>query len=209
MYDDDGDVSKRTEVNKTKIGVKEIDTYDFKSQIPIYKPTRELTQEDVDEINRILYKYEINTPDRAAHFLAQCTAESKLGCLPVETYDGDDIFEDFEHRDYDAGLGNKYADDGAVFRGAGAIHITGRDVYTEFQKYMEEHGVSDGNIVDHGSVCVGKYYFWESAGYYWHVYKKINDKCFYDGKEVSVETITEMVNGGRGNWKCGNRHIII
>lgn len=179
MYDDDGDVSKRTEVNKTKIGVKEIDTYDFKSQIPIYKPTRELTQEDVDEINRILYKYEINTPDRAAHFLAQCTAESKLGCLPVETYDGDDIFEDFEHRDYDAGLGNKYADDGAVFRGAGAIHITGRDVYTEFQKYMEEHGVSDGNIVDHGSVCVGKYYFWESAGYYWHVYKKINDKCFY------------------------------
>lgn len=38
----------------------------------------------MDEINRILYKYVINTPDRAAHFLAQCTAESKLGNGPVE-----------------------------------------------------------------------------------------------------------------------------
>ncbi len=198
VYDDNGDVSKRTEVNKIKIGVKEIDTYDYKSQIPKYKQTRELTHEDVDEINRILYKYEINTPDRAAHFLAQCTAESKLGCLPVETYDGDDIFEDFEHRDYDAGLGNYKNRDGAIFRGAGAIHMTGRDAYTEFQTYMKEHGVSDENIVNHGAVCVGKYYFWESAGYYWHVYKKINNKHFNNGKEVSVETITEKVNGGRG-----------
>lgn len=33
VYDDDGDVSKRTEVNKIKIGVKEIDTYDFKIKV--------------------------------------------------------------------------------------------------------------------------------------------------------------------------------
>lgn len=56
----------------------------FESQIPVYKTIWEFTQEDVDEIDRVLYKYEINTPNRAAHFLAQCTAESKWGCLPVE-----------------------------------------------------------------------------------------------------------------------------
>lgn len=76
--------------------------------------------------------------------------------------------------------------------------MTGRDAYTEFQTYMEEHGVSDDNIVNHGAVCVGKYYFWESAGYYWHVYKNINSIYFSDGKEASVRTITEKVNGGRG-----------
>ncbi len=198
VYDDGGDAGKRTEVNRIKLGVKEIDTYDFESQIPVYKPTRELRQEDVDEINRVLYKYEINTPDRAAHFLAQCTAESKLGNGPVETFNGGDIFAYFANRDHDADLGNSHYKDGAIFRGAGAIHMTGRDAYTEFQTYMEEHGVSDDNIVNHGAVCVGKYYFWESAGYYWHVYKNINSIYFSDGKEASVRTITEKVNGGRG-----------
>ena len=198
VYDDGGDASKRTEANRIELGVKEIDTYDFEDQIPIYKPERAFTQADVDEINRVLYKYEINTPDRAAHFLAQCTAESKLGNGPVETFNGDDIFKYFANRDHDVDLGNSHYKDGAIFRGAGAIHMTGRDAYTGFQTYMEEHGVSDENIVNHGAVCVGKYYFWESAGYYWHVYKNINNNYFSDSEEASVETITEKVNGGRG-----------
>ena len=44
-------------------------SYDLTTSMPEYADgTRGITQEDVDELNRILWKYEINTPNRIAHF---------------------------------------------------------------------------------------------------------------------------------------------
>jgi len=55
-------------------------SYDLTTSMPEYADgTRGITQEDVDELNRILWKYEINTPNRIAHFLAQCAVESQRG----------------------------------------------------------------------------------------------------------------------------------
>ena len=43
-------------------------SYDLTTSMPEYADgTRGITQEDVDELNRILWKYEINTPNRIAH----------------------------------------------------------------------------------------------------------------------------------------------
>ena len=62
-------------------------SYDLTTSMPEYSDgTRGIRQEDVDELNRILWKYEINTPNRIAHFLAQCAVESQRGYGRVEQY---------------------------------------------------------------------------------------------------------------------------
>lgn len=58
---------------------------DLTTSMPNYADgTRDITQDDVDELNRKLWKYEINTPNRIAHFLAQCAVESQRGFGRVE-----------------------------------------------------------------------------------------------------------------------------
>lgn len=177
---------------------KTICTYDLETSLPEYGEIRKYTQEDVDEINRVLEKYEINTPERIAQFLAQCSVESGAGRLPVEQYDGDDIFlyfEDYETGEKALSLGNTQEGDGAKYRGGGAIQITGRDAYTAFSEYMD-----DPKILEDGALYVGQEYFWESAGYYWSVYKpesanddrfNLNRKC---DENAGVYEITGIIN---------------
>lgn len=167
---------------------KPIVQYDVVSSLPEYGEIRELTQEDVDEINRVLEKYEINTPERIAHFLAQCSVECLSGRRPVEKYDGEDIFEYF--RKYEEGelaiaLGNTQEGDGAKYRAGGALQMTGKDPYTKFSIY-----VGDSKILEDGALYVGKEYFWESAGYFWSVFKPndgfmLNEMC--DEAAITVE----------------------
>lgn len=186
---------------KKLIGVwqfKIVKDYSLETSLPEYETDkRTITQADIDEINRVLNIYGINTPNRIAHFLAQCHVESEGGSLPLEQYDGDNIFVYF--RKYETGdlkeeLGNKEEGDGAKFRGAGAIQITGRAVYESFSEYMD-----DPKISTHGALYVGQNYFWESAAYYWSIYKpadgddyNLNKKC---DENASAEDITEVVNG--------------
>lgn len=123
-------------------------SYDLTTSMPEYaEGTRGITQEDVDELNRILWKYEINTPNRIAHFLAQCAVESQRGFGRVEQYTND-VFIDF--LDYEAPgntLGNTMQGDGAFYRGAGALHITGRANYQAFSDYMgDERIITDGAL---------------------------------------------------------------
>lgn len=163
-----------------------IESYSLETSLPTYVETiHELTQEDVDEINRILKKYKITTLDRMTHFIAQCAIESEKGIKPVETYDGDDIFKYFEGYDYI--LGNSGYGEGAKYRGAGAIQMTGKDAYEKFSIYM-----NDSKILEDGALYVAKEYFWESAGFYWSIYKNLNWEC--DNGE-SVEAITRIVMG--------------
>ena len=148
---------------------KEIVGYDLNTSLPEYGKTYAFSQEDVDEINRVLEKYEINTPERIACFLANCAVESGSGSKPLEQYKGNSIFEYF--REYEIGdtakqLGNTQEGDGAKYRGAGAIQFTGRNAYTRFSEYA-----GDPKILEDGALYVGKEYFWEAAGYYWSVYK--------------------------------------
>ena len=148
---------------------KEVVAYDLNTSLPEYGKTYAFSQEDVDEVNRVLETYEINTPERIACFLANCAVESGSGSKPLEQYDGGDIFEYF--REYEIGdtakqLGNTQEGDGAKYRGVGAIQFTGRNAYTRFSEYA-----GDPKILEDGALYVGKECFWEAAGYYWSVYK--------------------------------------
>lgn len=186
---------------KKLIGVwqfKIVKDYSLETSLPEYETDkRTITQADIDEINRVLNIYGINTPNRIAHFLAQCHVESNGGNLPLEQYNGDDIFvyfKKYETEEMKKDLGNKEDGDGAKFRGAGAIQITGRTVYESFSEYMD-----DPKISTHGALYVGQNYFWESAAYYWSIYKptdgdKYNLNKMCDENE-GVEKITGIVNG--------------
>lgn len=200
VYDDGGGVSKHTEEHKVSIVVKEIESYDIKSLSPNYKKVREYMQKDIDELNSVLYLYEINTPNRIAHFLAQCTAESHLGERPLERYNGEVIeyFEKIYGPNTVKGkeLGNTIKGDAAKYRGAGAIHLTGKDAYNAFANNM-----CDETIKNDGALYVAQKYFWESAAYYWSVYKpqtanddryNLNKMC---DEGYSVQQITAIVRG--------------
>lgn len=184
-------------------------SYDLTTSMPNYADgTRNITQDDVDELNRILWKYEINTPNRIAHFLAQCAVESQRGFGRVEQYNPPDPITHFtgeyENNDKAKKLGNTEKGDGPLFRGAGAIHITGRLNYQAFSDYM-----GDERIITDGAFYVGQNYYWESAGFYWSIGKPrtanddrydLNKKC---DENASVEVITGIINGGKS--KLGER----
>lgn len=178
-------------------------SYDLTTSMPEYADgTRGITQEDVDELNRILWKYEINTPNRIAHFLAQCAVESQRGYGRVEQYNPPDPITyftgEYENNNRAKNLGNTEKGDGPLFSGAGAIHITGGANYQAFSDYM-----GDERIITDGALYVGQNYYWESAGFYWSIGKPrtanddrydLNKKC---DENASVEVITRIINGGK------------
>lgn len=69
----------------------------------------EFTDESLAELNRVLAKYGIDSPEEIAQFLAQATVESAAGAYLTEL--GDDAY--FQERGYSAGT-----------RGAGYLHLT-------------------------------------------------------------------------------------
>lgn len=73
---------------------------------------------------RSMMQFDINTPQRAGGYIAQCGHESN-GFRSFVEY-GPDAGEQYENR---ADLGNLQMGDGKRFKGRGPIQLTGRDNY--------------------------------------------------------------------------------
>lgn len=128
-----------------------------------------------------LPKYEINTPLRQAHFLAQIAHESGSLRYTEELASG----EAYEGR---ADLGNTEPGDGVKFKGRGLIQLTGRANYTEYGNDIGQDLTTDENytkVAEDPDLAVDvSCWFWKK--------RKLNDAADQD----DVRKITKRINGG-------------
>lgn len=139
---------------------------------------RAISAEQLADLNACLQRFEIDTPARISHFLAQIAHESGGLRWLEELADG----RDYEGR---RDLGNTQPGDGPRFKGAGAIQLTGRANYERFSIFLGDPGVMEG--------CryVAQRYPFTSAGFWWHS-NGLNAEV---DRGASCRRISRLVNG--------------
>lgn len=176
------------------------------NKIKEYIPTNVFIQ-----IPDVLQKFEINTPLRLAHFLAQCEHESNnfkainenlnysaKGLLTTfKKYFSEETAKLYEYKPEKIanivyanriGNGDKTSGDGWKYRGRGYIQLTGKDNYKAFSKTINE------NVVENPDLVSLKYPLL-SAAWYWNS-RNLNTLADKGSTELIVKSITKKVNGG-------------
>ena len=166
----------------------------------------------IKQIPDIQTKFEINTPLRLAHFLAQAGHESggfravnenlNYGAKGLRGIFGKYFKDDATAAAYERkpekianvvyasrmGNGDKASGDGWKFRGRGYIQLTGKSNYTAFDQVVEE------SIVDNPDLVATKYPLASAA---WFFHKNGLQKIADEGATDAVVTkVTKKVNGG-------------
>jgi putative chitinase len=166
----------------------------------------------IAQIPDVQTKFEINTPLRLAHFLAQCGHESG-GFKAVSenlNYGAKGLMNTFKKYFPTEALANAYArqpekiankvyggrmgngleasGEGWKFRGRGYIQLTGKDNYTAFDKSVEDDILATPDLV------ATKYPLLSAA---WFFHKNGLHKIADEGATDAVVTkVTKRVNGG-------------
>ncbi|MBQ8180413.1 MAG: hypothetical protein IJ010_00335 [Ruminococcus sp.] len=139
-----------------------------------------ITDQSVSELNQVLNKYEINTTERIAHFIGQCSIESRCGSWLTER-GSEEYLKTMDYYPY---------------YGAGYIQLTWDYNYRAFAQAMGDDKIMNGPqyIVDN--------YAWEAAGWFWD---KNNINAMVDSG-ASVYDITQVVRGyDEDTWKLRNQ----
>lgn len=165
----------------------------------------------IAQIPAVQEKFEINTPLRLAHFLAQCGHESggfKVVSenLNYSAFGLQNIFKKYftaiSAKEYQRkpekianivyanrmGNGPQASGEGYKFRGRGYIQLTGKDNYTAFDKTVEDDILATPELV------ATKYPLLSAA---WFFHKNGLNKIADEGAtDVVVIKVTKRVNGG-------------
>jgi putative chitinase len=163
-------------------------------------------------IPEVASKFEINTPLRLAHFLAQCGHESGGFKLTQENLNYsakglNGIFKKYFPTEADAkpyernpqkiankvyggrmGNGTEASGDGWKYHGRGFIQLTGKDNYTAFTKSIGEDCVGNPDLVASKYALASAAWFFNKNGLH-----KMADG---GANDVTVTSITKRVNGG-------------
>jgi putative chitinase len=157
-------------------------------------------------------KFNINTPLRLAHFLAQCGHESGgfkatsenlnysakglngifkkyfptlESALPYERKPEKIANKVYANR---MANGTESSGDGYKFRGRGYIQLTGKDNYTQFGKAIGEDILSNPDVVSGKYALLSAAWFWSKNG--------LNNLADGGSSDAVVTSITKRVNGG-------------
>jgi putative chitinase len=156
-------------------------------------------------------KFQINTPLRLAHFLAQCGHESAGFKATQENlnYSADGLNKIFTKyfRDVNAasyarqpekiasrvyanrmGNGNEASKEGYKYRGRGYIQLTGKDNYSAFDKTVDEDILNNPDLVATKYPLLSAAWFWNS--------RSLNNAADGGATDAAVTAITKKVNGG-------------
>lgn len=134
----------------------------------------------IKPLNDSFDSFEINTPLRKQHFLAQTIHES--GCFHwlKELASG----KEYEGR---KDLGNAVAGDGVKFKGRGLIQITGRVNYALCSDFL----FGDNRLLQNPEILELPEFATKSAMWFWHT-KRLNLIADHD----EIKLITKLINGG-------------
>ena len=166
----------------------------------------------IAQIPGVMEKFQINTPLRLAHFLAQCGHESGGFRLTKENlnysakglmgifkkyFPTEALAKQYERKPekiankvYSSRMGNgdEASGDGAKFCGRGYIQLTGKDNYTAFGKSINE------DIAANPTWVAEKYALLSAA---WFFNKnKLHVMADGGATDAVVTSITKRVNGG-------------
>lgn len=166
----------------------------------------------ISQMPEVIEKFQINTPLRMAHFLAQCGHESGGFKLVRENlnYSSKGLLTTFKkyfpteqkaklyernpekiaNLVYGSRMGNgdETSGDGFRFSGRGYIQLTGKNNYTAFDKIVEE------NLLEQPGLVATKYPLL-SAAWFWST-NKLNLLADKGATDADVTAITRKVNGG-------------
>lgn len=158
-------------------------------------------------INVAMKKWSIDTPARAAHFLAQVSVESAAQSRVEENlnYSAERLCavwrsrfktlsaasqyarnpEALANKVYGGRMGNTAADDGWRYRGRGLKQMTGKANYSEYAE------ASRVDVVRWPALLVKPQYAADSAGWFWHA-----RGCNSYADDGDVNGLTRRINGG-------------
>lgn len=166
----------------------------------------------IGQIPGVMDKFQINTPLRLAHFLAQCGHESGGFKLTNENlnYSADGLKKIFPKYFAQAGLAESYArqpekiasrvyggrmgngdettKEGYKFRGRGYIQLTGKSNYTEFDKFVNEDIMANPDLVATQYPLLSAAWFFHKNG--------LNTIADKGADDATVTSVTKRVNGG-------------
>jgi putative chitinase len=165
----------------------------------------------ITQIPTVMEKFQINTPLRLAHFLAQCGHESGNFRAVQENlnYSADGlkrIFpkyfpgnlsesyarnpEKIASKVYGGRMGNgdESTKEGFKFRGRGYIQLTGKSNYTAFAKSIGEDTVSNPDLVATKYPLASAAWFFSKNG--------LNSIADRGADSATVTAVTKRVNGG-------------
>ena len=165
----------------------------------------------IAQIPTVMEKFQINTPLRLAHFLAQCGHESGGFKATQENlnYSADGLKKIFPKyfpgnlaesyarnpekiasKVYGGRMGNggEETKEGYKFRGRGYIQLTGKDNYSSFAKSIGEDTVANPDLVASKYALASAGWFFSKNGL-----NAIADK---GADDATVTAVTKRVNGG-------------
>lgn len=172
----------------------------------------------IAQIPGIVDKFQVNTPLRLAHFLAQCGHESggfklvnenlnyasdRLLVIFPKYFKGPDgkpskFLADQYHRNPEKiasrvyasrmGNGDEASKEGFKFRGRGFIQLTGKDNYKAFDATVEDDILANPDLVATKYPLASAAWFWSKNG--------LNALADKGATDADVTAITKRVNGG-------------
>lgn len=172
-----------------------------------------------ESLEKVLPKYEITTADRVAAFLAQCGHESADFTILQENlnygakglvgifkkyFPSEDLAKEYErkpekiaNRVYGGRMGNgpEASGDGYMYRGRGAIQLTGK---LNYQAFANSIGLTIEDAVHYCETLDGAI---ESACWFWQK-NKLNDVA--DKKDILL--MTKKINGGTIGLEDRKKH---
>lgn len=170
-----------------------------------------IPQKVLDELPGVIEKFSINTPLRLAHFLAQCHHESNGFTVAVENlnYSQSGLKQTFGKYFTDAllvtyarnpekiasrvyanrmGNGDENSKEGWLYRGRGYIQLTGKDNYRKFGNAIGVDVLANPDFVATDYPLLSAAWFFDN--------RQICNYCDRGAKDMDVEAVTKMVNGG-------------